>query len=241
MTKTNETYWDILNELKLNPHELFKDFVLTEGNQSKEKNIEYFLDNFEQIKSLNLDNKNKKLIYLALTTTIKSEVISIYFPAIKSVSIDNVNVHHLNVLSLTQQNNFAFNRLPFYLSFKRSTETLLNTINYFNDEINDHIKSDRIKSQIDSNSIEQMSEFLKEKNSIDLNYDKEKWSFSSIITKNFVNYILNHKGIEKLEALLCTKIFLPYQKKELSIALEHYHLENQLTLDSNSVKSKIKI
>lgn len=241
MNKATENYWDILNEAEFSPHELFKNLLLTNSEENKEKNISYFLDNIEKIKALNLNHHHKKFLYYALTTKIKSEITSPYYPAMKTTTIEDIQLSQL-----TRETIFEFNRLPFYLAFKRSTDILIETLNYFNDEINDYVKSEYIKAKINSQDIEKIVKVIHEKEGNDLSKHNNQWDFYPILLENFSHYVQTHQGLEKLEALLNTSLFLPYQKKEFSIAIEHYYLSHQLP-DKNSdsdiyqTKTKIKI
>lgn len=108
------TYFDTIKSCQESI--IMKNFFLIDSmdNSPHKININYFLDNFDYIESLNLSEKTKSHIYHAVNND----------EAVKKI---------LN-------KKYVFSRLPFYLAYEKSPELLLNVVNFFNDSLNMYFK-----------------------------------------------------------------------------------------------------
>jgi hypothetical protein len=165
---------------------VLKHFSIMDSNndQIQQDNINYFIENANDIMSLNLNPSVKSLIYHAISND--------------EVSKKNSIMLHL------------FSRLPFFLAFEKNEKVFFNMINYFNDNINNYFKS-----HIRSLSIH---------NEVKKDYSK----------------IINTTGFEKVEALIEAAIFLPYQGKNILIAMEKQKLET-LIAENHKETKKLKL
>lgn len=118
--KEQQSYFEFIQSIYAHNfamHDLMHEFFIG----SKEDNIHFFLDFFTSIKGYNLDNDNKELLYFILNSTKHHDNHNQYFAY--------------------KQNHDVFSSSLWFLAYQESPKALIDVVSYFNEQINQYVKS----------------------------------------------------------------------------------------------------
>jgi hypothetical protein len=112
-------------------HPIFEEFSCEFTEASQVKNIDYFLDNLKCLQNIEFNSFEKSLLFYCLNfISYSTEAFSArkFINSFSTNGQKNVKVEPIH---------YSFSRVPFYKAFEKDFDTLINFIDYFNDNIND--------------------------------------------------------------------------------------------------------